>query len=90
MYVAELHGKLSPKMERMEDVLTSNVFSFFKYADRSVFLKRYLNYLGVGITQSEALSAIFNFWPRYEDNTEPDVIIRTQNHYILIDLYNML
>jgi len=28
VFIAELHSKLSPKIERMEDILTSNVFSF--------------------------------------------------------------
>ena len=37
MYLAELHGKLSSKVQKMEDVLTSNVFSFLKYSEREVF-----------------------------------------------------
>jgi len=43
MYLAELHGKLSSKIQRMEDLLTSNVFSFFKYSTREIFLKEYLS-----------------------------------------------
>jgi hypothetical protein len=39
MYIAELKGKLSLTDERKEDILTSNVFSFFKYSTRKVFLK---------------------------------------------------
>ena len=76
MYLAELHGKLSPKLERMEDVLTSNVFSFFKYSAREVFLKGYLEMLGFGVSEQEAGAAEFLFWHRFEDNTEPDLIIR--------------
>ena len=38
MYLAEIHGKLSAKLERKEDILTSNVFSFFKYSNRSKYL----------------------------------------------------
>jgi len=48
MYLAELHGKLSQRIERMEDILTSNVFSFFKYSTREIFLKGYLNELMEG------------------------------------------
>ena len=47
MYLAELHGKLSSKLEGMEDLLTSNVFSFFKYSTRKIFLKSYLAELGL-------------------------------------------
>ena len=85
MYLAELHGKLSPKTERMEDLLTSNVFSFFKYSDREVFLKEYLRMLGFSVSSKEAREAEFIFWPRYEQNTEPDLVIRVGKYYILIE-----
>jgi len=76
MYLAELHGKLSSKTERLEDILTSNVFSFFKYSDRTIFLRRYLKMLGFSVSSEEASEAEFVFWPRYEENTEPDLVIR--------------
>ena len=38
MYLAEIHGKLSMENENKEDILTSNVFSFFKYANRGNIL----------------------------------------------------
>jgi len=75
MYLAELHGKLSSNIERMEDILTSNVFSFFKYSSRENFLTGYLNKLGFSISNQEADKAEFIFWPRFEENTEPDVVI---------------
>ena len=53
MYLAELRGKLSSSQERSEDILTSNVFCFFKYAERSVYLKRFLSLVGVGLTDEE-------------------------------------
>ncbi len=46
MYLAELHGKLSSNVERKEDILTSNVFSFFKYSNRKVYLKELMKLLG--------------------------------------------
>ncbi len=85
MYLAELHGKLSSKIERMEDVLTSNVFSFFKYSDREVFLKGYLDGLGISVTEQEARDAEFLFWPRFEDNTEPDLVIKVGSYYLLFE-----
>ena len=85
MYLAELHGKLSSRAERMEDILTSNVFSFFKYSSRDIFLKGYLNKLGINISDQEAEEAEFRFWPVFEDGTEPDLVIIVGNYYLLIE-----
>ncbi|HHW03017.1 MAG TPA: PD-(D/E)XK nuclease family protein [Thermoanaerobacterales bacterium] len=99
MYAAELHGKLPLKstnnnedtkkdtkdLDRMEDILTSNVFSFFKYANRKIFLKEYLKTLGFKVTNQEAIDAEFRFWPRYDDNTEPDLVILIGNYYLLVE-----
>ena len=85
MYLAELHGKLSSRVERMEDILTSNVFSFFKYSSRDIFLKKYLNNLGFNISDREAEEAEFRFWPVFEDGTEPDLVIIVGNYYLLIE-----
>ncbi len=85
MYLAELHGKLSSRIERMEDILTSNVFSFFKYSTREIFLKGYLNKLGFNISNQEANEAEFIFWPRFEENTEPDLVLIVGDYYLLIE-----
>ncbi|MGB6369574.1 MAG: hypothetical protein WBF68_00865 [Atribacterota bacterium] len=85
MYLAELSGKLSSRVERMEDVLTSNVFSFFKYSSRDIFLKKYLNELGFNVSDREAEEAEFRFWPVFEDGTEPDLVIMAGNYYLLIE-----
>ena len=85
MYLAELHGKLSSRVERMEDILTSNVFSFFKYSSRDIFLKNYLNRLGFNISDQEAEEAEFRFWPVFEDGTEPDLVIIVGDYYLLIE-----
>ena len=86
MVLAELHGKLSRNTERMEDILTSNVFSFFKYARRDIFLKRYLeNLLGAHFTVGELDAADFVFWPSYEDGTEPDLVMVVGSYYLLFE-----
>lgn len=85
MYMAELRGKLSEKSERREDILTSNVFSLFKYADRKVFLRSFLCHLSINISDTDAESAEFQFWPRYPDNTEPDLVIVAGPYYLLIE-----
>jgi len=85
MYLAELRGKLSPTLERKEDILTSNVFSFFKYASREIFLKGYLKELGFEVSAQQAKEAEFLFWPRYDDYTEPDLVIITGDYYLLIE-----
>ena len=76
MYLAELRGKLSPRVERMEDVLTSNVFSFFKYSSRDIFLKGYLNGLGFEVSTKEAEEAEFRFWP-------PIIIIKKDKFVVI-------
>jgi hypothetical protein len=85
MYLAELRGKLSSRVERMEDILTSNVFSFFKYSNRDIFLKGYLNELGFIVSDQEAEEAEFKFWPVFEDSTEPDLVIIVGDYYLLIE-----
>lgn len=85
MYPAELHGKLPSKTERSEDILTSNVFSFFKYSKRNIFLKGYLNSLGFSISDQDAENAEFFFWPRFEDHTEPDLVIIAGCYYFLFE-----
>jgi hypothetical protein len=85
MYIAELKGKLSLSDERKEDVLTSNVFSFFKYSARKIFLKEYLRRLGFGVSDDEAEAAEFLFWPRYEENTEPDLVLLVGHYYLLFE-----
>jgi len=85
MYLAELHGKLPSRIEGMEDILTSNVFSFFKYSTREIFLKGYLNKLGFNTSNQEANEAEFIFWPRFEENTEPDLVLIVGNYYLLIE-----
>jgi len=85
LYLAEIHGKLSREIERKEDVLTSNVFSFFKYSDRRIFLKRFLELFDCNVSEMEALSAEFYFWPIYDDGTEPDIVIIVGNYYLLFE-----
>ena len=85
MYLAEIRGKLSRRMEGSEDILTSNVFSFFKYADRNLFLRRFLDTLDIHVSGGDAENAEFLFWPRYTDRTEPDLVIVVGKYYLLIE-----
>jgi hypothetical protein len=85
MYLAELHGKIPSRFKRMEDLLTSNIFSFFKYADRQVFLRNYLKQLGIELSPKEVKDAEFRFWPSLDDNTEPDLVIVAGRHYLMFE-----
>jgi len=85
MYLAELRGKLTKDQENREDILTSNVFSFFKYAPRQIFLAAFMQSLGLKVSNEEAEKAEFHFWPRYEDNTEPDLVIILGSYYLLFE-----
>jgi hypothetical protein len=70
----------------MEDILTSNVFSFFKYSDRKIFLYRFLHSIGLSdITPEDAVSAEFFFWPQYYDGTEPDLVLVAGKYYLLFE-----
>lgn len=84
MILSELHGKVSSRLADSEDFLTSNVFSFFKYSDR-IYLKDYLEILEIKISIDDAKEAQFDFWPTYEDGTEPDLILICGNYYILFE-----
>jgi len=84
MIVAELNGKLSSILDEKEDILTSNVFSFFKYTDRE-YLKNYLCRLGIYVSSNESKDAEFIFWPRFDDRTEPDLVIICGKYYIVIE-----
>ncbi|MDP2932277.1 MAG: hypothetical protein Q8O05_07280 [Chloroflexota bacterium] len=86
MYIAELSGKLSTKVEGREDILTSNVFSFFKYTERKVFLKSFLNkLLNLQVDDNDVDCAEFSFWPKFDDNTEPDLILVVGKYYLLFE-----
>jgi hypothetical protein len=85
MYIAEIKGKLPSSLNNMEDILTSNVFSFLKYSNRNVFLKLFLNQLGLSLGNNELNSAEFIFWPTFEDGTEPDLLILVGKYYLLFE-----
>lgn len=85
MYLAEIHGKLSRDNENKEDILTSNVFSFFKYANRKLFLFEFIKLLGLNVSESDAANAEFEFWPTFEDNTEPDLVLLIGKYYLLFE-----
>jgi len=84
MILAELHGKIPSKFDDKEDILTSNVFSFFKYSDRQIF-KDYLSELGIEVTIKESETAEFVFWPSYDDGTEPDLVVVCGKYYLLFE-----
>jgi len=85
MYIAELKGKLSSNLVKKEDILTSNVFSFFKYSKRTIFLKSLMNKLNLEISTNDLKEAQFIFWPYFENNTEPDLVIIAGDYYILFE-----
>jgi len=81
MTVAELHGKLKP-CESMEDLLTSDVFSAFKYCHPKEALIPFLElaicfdpHINQPPVFSDVLSAHYVFWPRSSSWKEPDLII---------------
>jgi hypothetical protein len=72
MLAAELHDKISPGRpahERMEDVLTSHVFSLFRYlTDPSLpfrFLGRAVNLAGEALSVGDARDCRLFFWQKF-------------------------
>jgi hypothetical protein len=85
MLLAALNGKVPSILIKSEDILTSNVFSFFKYSKRTTYLKSLLAFHAIYPTDTELKTAEFRFWPRYDDSTEPDVVIIVGNYYLLFE-----
>ena len=85
MYLATLHGKLPSEIASLEDLVTSNVFGFLKYADRQRYLGSVLNLLDVDASAEDLESAELTPWPTYAANTEPDVVLRVAMFYILFE-----
>ncbi len=85
MIRAALHGKIPSRMIESEDILTSNVFSFFKYADRQRYLKALLQLNQLDVSDEALRTAEFHFWPRYSDATEPDLVLIIGEYYILFE-----
>jgi hypothetical protein len=85
MYLAEIHGKLSRDNENKEDILASNVFSFFKYANRKIFLFALIRMLGLNVSELDATQAEFRFWPTFDDHTEPDLVLLIGKYYLLFE-----
>jgi hypothetical protein len=81
--LAELHGKLPEYITRWEDPLTSNVFSSFKYVDRKLCLKAFLEILSISddFSDNDFEDADIIFWKTEKSHDsslvrEPDVVIK--------------
>jgi hypothetical protein len=91
MTIAELHGKLSPKRaggfyERMEDLLTSDVFGTMKYTGWEAGFLNWLrsakepmdNFKTADLvlpSDDEISWAEYRFWPTVKSGREPDLLI---------------
>jgi hypothetical protein len=83
MLKAQLHGKLSREEERLEDLLTSNVFGTFSYFPPQELLIPFLsqaeNLQGERLALEDFAEAEIEFWPWMEEAgcnpAEPDVNI---------------
>ena len=85
MIMAELNRKLPLVSEHKEDLLTSDIITFFKYCKREIFLKQYLLERGIKVSNDDVNHAEFKFWPRFGDKTEPDLVLIVGKYYLLIE-----
>jgi len=91
MTIAELHGKLNPERpagvyERMEDLLTSDVFGTMKYVGWHYGFMNWLraatspdgkSYASDVLPADDNIEHVhFEFWPLLRNNREPDLLIR--------------
>jgi hypothetical protein len=87
MFVAELRGKLPGDVQRMEDILTSYFFGTAKYLPMRLLLFPWLKSIGLdSITTDSDGQFSFSFWEALSDGTEPDLIIRTRDALIMIEV----
>ena len=99
MLAAELAGKITamkPPHERMEDVLTSNVLSSFRYLNNlkviNEFFSRATNINGESLKLGYIKEYKAFFWPKFRfshtGNREPDAVLRVRdsegNTYVLV------
>ena len=90
MTIAELHGKLNPERpagahERMEDLLTSDVFGTMKYVGWQYGFTNWLrsaqspdakHYAKHVLPSDDIIRSVhFVFWPLLKNNREPDLLI---------------
>lgn len=96
MTIAEIYGKISSSgsniSDRSEDLLTSDVFGCLRYIPFKEGFQKILAQ-AQRRTDSERLSITstnngvkVHFWPRLENNSEPDVLIRFGDHLIIIEV----
>ncbi len=96
MTLAEVHGKISGSgsnvTDRLEDLLTSDLFGPLRYLPFESGLKPILessinlhteNKLDIGSTSVEDFYEV-DFWPRFK-TCEPDVVIYTEDHIVLVE-----
>jgi hypothetical protein len=88
--IAETCGKLTvvqtedapTDLSRMEDVLTSNVWGVLKNCEHSV-VRSLLASAHPPITGVSGEHLDFRFWERFDDGTEPDLIISAGEDVII-------
>ena len=97
MTIAEIHGKISSSgsniSDRREDLLTSDVFGCLRYIPFDKGFQKILTQAQLYIDQKKLLgidnsdgNVCVEFWPRLENNSEPDVLIRKGDHLIMIEV----
>ena len=96
MSVAEIHGKISRSgsniSDRLEDLLTSDIFGPLRYMPSAKALKPVLersqrycgnNYFKIS-NNSENVVPKLHFWPKLT-KSEPDIVIEYDNQLIMIE-----
>ncbi|MFW6002668.1 MAG: hypothetical protein ACOCQD_04945 [archaeon] len=90
MIDAELKGKI-PEVQNREDILTSNYFGLLKYCTMRTFSHVFLSAARNLEGKQFNISCIPDnwdfelvFWPRFHDNSEPDLLVLIKNSSLQI------
>jgi hypothetical protein len=84
MLKAESAGKC-PKIEKYEDIITSDVFGLISCLDRRTIWKGVAKKLGMGLSIEEAENTVFEFWPERQTGVEPDLVIYAGRYIIVVE-----
>lgn len=91
MLAAELGGKFRSELladpDRFEDTLTSAVFGALQYLPRDQLLLPLLRatFPALAWAAEDVREADFEFWPRFDEETEPDVVIRAGSRLVVVE-----
>ncbi|WP_083915023.1 PD-(D/E)XK nuclease family protein [Alkalispirochaeta alkalica] len=96
MIESYLNNKIPKEFISLEDLLTSEIFGFIQFLPNEILIKilekseNIFNKFAIGTIPEPKIKSInYNFWPRYKNYGEPDLLLKLDNFYLIIEIkYN--